>query len=496
MTRTVPPGAQAPETRSTGRSSAAVRTLDCDVCVVGDDSAGLIIAGDLACRGQKVIVIATGPGPQLPVDGILAPGFALPTADLVARVGEADAQELLILSAQAADRGLRLAAKAGAAVGPRGRLAVARPHAAAALLREHELRQRLAPDSAILVEGEDTACLLGTTAFAVAMGVVPAERIAPEALRVALEAAARAAGVRFLSVEGALAADLKGLRKYISTGTVRVRAYHVVATGAAAFARLGTAAPRVARAPWVGGAFRVPGTRIPYAGLVEEPGPAGHRFHFDEERLSFAAAVASPVLTRVGAARIVRRHARELYPDVGEGLVEAAQGRLLPDTGGMPLVLESERGVWCALASAGDEISHGLLAAGLIVGAIAERDDRIALLQPFAASMPGGGWAGRLARFAGFWHVRLAEKLHSDAGLPALDESAPAPLTAGHPENRGAPAPRRGMAAATHASRHAARAALHAASGWASGIAARAAAVPARRRPRVAAEEDEAPQRR
>lgn len=497
MTQKVPSGAAAEQAQGPGRPGAAPkRTLDCDVCIVGDDPAGLIAAGDLACRGRSVIVLSTGTAPALPLDGVLAPGFALPTADLVARVGEADAQELLILSARAAERGLRLAAKAGAAVGPRGRLAVARPHAADALLREHELRQALAPDSTILVEAEDAAALLGTPVFTLALGVVPAERIATEALRVAFEAAARAAGVRFVAADGPLDADLNGLRKYISTPALRVRAFHVVVTGAAGFSRLGAAAPAVPHAPWVSGAFRVPGEKVPYAGLAEEAGIAGHRFHFDGERLTLAAATASQVFTRVGAARIVRRHARELYPQIGQGLVEAARPRLLPDTGGMPLVFEGARGVWFALASAGQEITHGLLAAGLIVGAIAERDDRIALLQPFATPAHGG-WAGRVARFAGFWHVRLAEKLHAEAAGPAPEpegagEPALPPAREAHPARA-----RGGMEAATSASRRAARAALHAASGWASGLAARAASEPPRRRrAQPEPDEDGAPQRR
>lgn len=467
------------------------RTLDCDVCIVGDDVAGLIAAGDLACRGQSVIVVATGPDAGLHLDGALAPGFGLPTADLVARVGEHDAQELLILSARAAERGLRLAQKAGASVGPRGRLTVARPHAAADLLREHEMREALAPDSTILVEGGDVEALLGTTVFPVALGVVPAERIAPKALRVAFEAAARAMGVRFVPGERALSADLNGLRKYITTDQVRVRAFHVMVSGATAFARMPGSAPAVARASWVGGVFRLPGLDVPYAGLVEEPGAAGLRFHFDGDQLTFAAVTATPVLTRVGAARVVRRHARELYPTVASALVDQPRGRLVPDTGGMPLVQEGERGVWYVLAGAGHEVTHGLMIAGLVVGAIAEKDDRIRLLQPFAGPA-GPAWAGGIARFAGFWHARLTEKLHAEGLRAALQGPSPGEPAAGQDTQGEQALPpvrtshtagaRRGMAAASSASRHAAHAALHAASGWASGLAARVAAEPPRRR--------------
>ncbi|MFG1344291.1 FAD-dependent oxidoreductase [Xanthobacter autotrophicus DSM 431] len=484
-----------------GRQNAvSKRTLDCDICVVGNDVAGLVMAGDLASRGRDVVLLTTGEGARLSLDGTLAPGFAMPTEELVARVGEADAQELLILSDHAAERGLLFAQKAGVTAGPRGRLTVARPHEAEGLLREHELRQKLAPDSTVLVQAEDVAALLGTSAYALALGVVPAERIDAQALRAALEEAARSAGVRFVPADGTVAADLNGLRKYLDFGRVRVRAFQVVVSGAPAFARVGTVPFQTI--PWVCGTFRVPGPEVPYAGLVDEAGPAGARFHWTGDRLTFAAMTATTAFTRVGAARVVRRHASEIYPEVGHNLVEGTRARLrLPQTGGMPLIHEGERGVWYALAASGDELTHGLMAAALIVGAIAERDDRIVLLQPFAAAARRS-WASRIARFAGFWHARLAAKLQGEAASaapePAIVEPAPAdtpPQEAAAPEPvtpLAPPAPpRRRVAAATAASRHAARAALHKASGWASDVAARAAAESARRRrPRREMDED------
>ncbi|MDI4664152.1 FAD-binding oxidoreductase [Xanthobacter autotrophicus] len=511
MIETAPSRAAAQDVTDRERSGTALkRTYDCDVCVVGDDVAGLAIAIDLARRGRDVILLTFAAKRPLPLDGILAPGFAMPTATLVDRVGRHDAQELLILSAQAAERALAFARHAGVEVGPRGRLSVARPHAAEAMLREYELRQELAPDTTVLVGAEDVAALLGTNVFAAGLGVVPAERVSPAALKTALEAEVVAAGVRPLAVEGALSADLKGLRKYLTTEGWRVRAFQVAITGPEAFARLGPKVAPLPRAPWVYGGFRLPGLDVPFAGMVEEAGLTGLRYHFDGDRMTLAAATATRVMTRVGAARVLRRHAAEIYP-VGPSLTDGAAGRLLPEPAGMPLVHEGERGVWYALAAAGDAMSHGFLAGRLIAGAMAEKDDRIALLQPFAA-VPLRGWAGRVARFAGYWHVRLAARLHMDkiaaSIAPAPDDAVPTPEQdvadaralppVSAPAVLAAPAalPRRGMAAATSASRHAARAALHAASGWASGLAARAAAEPARRRrPRPEPDEEVPPRR-
>lgn len=475
------------------------RTHDCDVCVVGDGVAGLALAADLARRGRDTLLLTFPKGKPWPLDGVIAPGYGLPTADLVARTSREDAQELLILSAQAAEAGLALAARLHVEVGPRGRLTVARAHAAEALAREYVLRQALAPDTTVFVDAVDLEALLGTSAYAAGLGVVPAERVKREALRAALEADARAAGVRFLPANGALAADLKGIRKYLDTNEQRIRAFHVVIAGAEAFRSIGPKLARLPRASWVSGGFRLPGIAVPYAGMLEEVGLTGLACHFDGDRLTLAAAAASPVMTRVGAARVLRRHAAELYP-VGTGLVEGAHGRWLADTGGMPVVHEGERGVWYALVPGAGALGLEFLAARLIAGALAERDDRVALLQPFAA---GGltGWSGRVARFAGYWHVRLAARLHMEKQPKAAGSEPPEP--GGLPPARGRAAPasaaeraRRGVAAATSASRHVARAALHAASGWASGLAARVAAEPSRRRRRAEESDDEAPPQR
>lgn len=487
-------------------SSGPKRIIDCDVCVVGGDVAGLVLAEDLARRGRDVVLLTmAGPSAAVPswsLDGVIAAGFPLSTRELVARIGRDDAQELLILSAQAAEAGLSLTERLGVDIGPRGRLTVAPAHAAEDLYREQELRQELAPDTTVFVGAEDLAALLGTEAFAAGIGVVPAERVRTTSLVAALEEAARNAGVRFVSVESALSVDLKGVRKYLDTSHQRVRAFQVAVCGTAAFARLGNGVARLPRAPWVSGGFRLPSSNVPYGGLVEEFGLSGLAYHFDGDRLALAAQCALPVMTRVGAARVLRRHAAEVYP-VGAGLVEGARGRNVPDPGGMPLLHEGERGVWYALTPGAGSLGLEFLAARLIVGAIAERDDRIALLQPFAS---GGltGWTGRAARFASFWHVRLAARLHMDRAAPVLapaeapDGSASLPV----PATAGALA-RRSVASAASASRRAVRAALHAASGWASGLAERAAVERTRRRrrpdgldPHGEPDEEAPPQRR
>src|SRR5437868_14209454 len=81
-------------------------SLDVDVCVVGAGLAGLSIALEAARLGASVAVLEgrhvgwNASGNQL---GTVMPGFGLPLADLVARVGLEDARELWTLSKQGAE---------------------------------------------------------------------------------------------------------------------------------------------------------------------------------------------------------------------------------------------------------------------------------------------------------------------------------------------------------------------------------------------------------
>src|SRR5215831_12032869 len=80
--------------------------LDADICVVGAGLAGLSIALEAARLGASVAVLEgrhvgwNASGHQL---GTVMPGFALPLADLIERVGFEDARELWALSKEGAE---------------------------------------------------------------------------------------------------------------------------------------------------------------------------------------------------------------------------------------------------------------------------------------------------------------------------------------------------------------------------------------------------------
>src|SRR5215218_3216272 len=80
--------------------------LDVDICVVGAGLAGLTVALEAARLGASVAVLEgrhigwNASGNQL---GTVMPGFALPLADLIERIGFEDARELWTLSKEGAE---------------------------------------------------------------------------------------------------------------------------------------------------------------------------------------------------------------------------------------------------------------------------------------------------------------------------------------------------------------------------------------------------------
>src|SRR5262252_11215214 len=80
--------------------------LDVDICIIGAGLAGLTVALEAARLGASIAVLEgrhVGWGASGHHLGTVMPGFGLPVADLIERVGLEDAQELWALSKEGAD---------------------------------------------------------------------------------------------------------------------------------------------------------------------------------------------------------------------------------------------------------------------------------------------------------------------------------------------------------------------------------------------------------
>ncbi|MFH3480886.1 FAD-binding oxidoreductase/lyase [Xanthobacter variabilis] len=456
-----PQSAAASPASKPGRAAALMPTRDCDVCIVGDDAAGLLLACDLAARGQEVVLFPTpGETRVLGLDAALAPGFGLSALDLIARVGQPDAAEIYALSVNAVRRGLLIAQEAGLSLGPKGRMAVARAHEAGRMAAEHAARETLVSDSSVLLEAEDLHALLGTPAFVSGLGLVPAHRLDAAAFRDALAAAAGEGELTIMPRPTALAADVHGLRKYVTTPQLKVRAFQVVFSGSEALARLAPElSPSLVPTPWVSGRFHVSGADVAYAGVVEEVGGTGLRWHWDKDRLAIAAETATRVRSRSGAARVLRRHGVAVAAGIRDALAESSHGvTLAPTRRRMPLIQEGEKGVWYCVTLGGDELGHGILGADLIGRAILDRDDSIRLFSAFGLEPAGTKPVSRLSAIAGYWRRHVADELPAGA-------SPAGPAGEGPQADAGAAPPPRGLGAVAAAFRGAVRAVARLAGG-------------------------------
>ncbi|MGR7997597.1 MULTISPECIES: hypothetical protein [unclassified Xanthobacter] len=429
MTSTALPSAS-PESAPLRHATGPERTRDCDVCVIGDDMAGLLMACDLATRGLEVVLVSLARQPEgLGLDATLAPGYGLSARALRDAVGQADAQDLLRLSVAAAERGMALATGAGLTLGAKGRLAVARPAAADDLWREAEAFNALVPGGGVVLDAADTQALLATPTYVAALGVVPAQQVGGAAFRQLLEAAVADCGLTRLPQPAALSIDGHGIRKYVTLPGLRVRAAHLVFSGGAELVRWAPElAPSLVTRPWVRGRFHVPAGTAAYGGLAEEVGATGLRWRFEGDSLALAAETAFPPWGRASAARCLRRHVSAVAPAARRALVEQSHGVALTHTRhGMPLFAEGEKGVWFCVTMGLEELAHGVLGARLITDAIVARDDRIRLFQPFGLEPPGARPQSRFRSVLDYLQrrVRVATAARAARSAPVAETAEP-----------------------------------------------------------------------
>ncbi|OYW40393.1 MAG: hypothetical protein B7Z45_04265 [Azorhizobium sp. 12-66-6] len=245
---------------------------------------------------------------------------------------------------------------------------------------------------------------LGTSAFAGALFDPETMQFAAGKLPAALAKTARAAGVRILDHTAIFSADLDGLRKYLETPNHRVRADHVAFCSEGG---LDAIAPWLAQA--IGYEHRVTGALLPaFAGPpasepVIEGGARGVRFLWTGTQLEFVAPTASPVRGAGAVARVLRRHARRIYPALRRAKVAQPEiAQVARALHGLPLIGSFRPGVWYAIALGEEPMVAASLAADLISAAVLERDDRITTFAPFGLS-PWHGAFGRIAGGARYW---------------------------------------------------------------------------------------------
>ena len=388
--------------------------LDVDICIVGAGLAGLTVALEAARLGASVAVLEgrhvgwNASGHQL---GTVLPGFGLPVADVIERVGFETTRELWSLSKQGVEliRALATEEQIPGINFSEGALEVSNVDAGDRLLRR---LQMLHDDFAIEAEGwqvERVRDQLRTNRYFHGIYYPKAFQIDGRRYVHGLAALARRAGARIFEDTPVVSIDASGVRKRIITPTARLRASHIVLAGNV---HLGTPLQRLSDTVlpvWRYAGVSVPlggrlSAAIAFRGSVRDGDGIDHFRVVDGDRLMWASPETTwPMRPRRFAGAIARR-IRTIFPQLGDVEIEEAFGGVTGETvHGMPQIGQLQKGLWVASGFGRQGLTTSAMAGHLIARGILWGDERWRLFSPFELVWAGGP-IGRVAgQIVGLW---------------------------------------------------------------------------------------------
>ncbi|TPQ39034.1 FAD-dependent oxidoreductase [Bradyrhizobium guangdongense] len=388
--------------------------LDADICVIGAGLAGLTIALEAARLGASVAVLEgrhigwNASGNQL---GTVMPGFALPLADLIERVGFEDARELWTLSREGAEF-VRANATEEAMPGiglSEGVLEVSNVDAGDRLISR---LQMLNEDFDTEVEGwqvERVREALKTDHYFHGVYYPRAFQVDGRKYVHALAALARRAGARIFEDTPVVSIDHSGIRKRIVTPSARLRATHIVLAGnihlGAPLRRLSETLLPVWR---YAGVTQPLGGRVheivAFKGAVMDTDGIDHFRIVDGDRLMWASPETTWDARPQRFAGAIKRRIRSIFPDLGDVAVADVFGGVTGQTvHGMPQIGQLRKGLWVASGFGRQGMNTSAMAGQLIARSILSGDERWRLFSPFELVWAGGP-TGRVAgQLIGMW---------------------------------------------------------------------------------------------
>jgi glycine/D-amino acid oxidase-like deaminating enzyme len=388
--------------------------LDVDICIVGAGLAGLTVALEAARLGASIAVLEgrhvgwNASGHHL---GTVMPGFGLPVAELIDRIGLEDARELWALSKEGADY-IRATATEEAIPGialTEGALEVSNVDAGDTLLSR---LQTLGEDFETEVEGwqvDRVRDQLRTGRYFHGIYYPKAFQIDGRKYTLGLAAMARRAGVRIFEDTPVVSIDPSGIRKRVVTPSARLRASHIVLAGNV---HLGAPLRRLSETllpVWRYAAVTEPlGERlaetIAFKGSVMDSDGIDHFRIVDGDRLMWS----SPETTwRARPTRFVsavQRRINTVFPRLGKvPIADVFGGAVGVTVHGMPQIGQLRKGLWVASGFGRQGLNTSAMAGLLVARSILWGDERWRLFSPFELVWAGGP-TGRVAgHFIGMW---------------------------------------------------------------------------------------------
>jgi glycine/D-amino acid oxidase-like deaminating enzyme len=381
--------------------------LDVDIAIVGAGLAGLTVALEAARLGASIAVLEgrhVGWGASGHHLGTVMPGFGLPAADLIERVGLEDAQELWALSKEGADH-VRATATEEAMPGialSEGALEVSNVDVGEALISR---LQTLSGDLDTEVEGwqlDRVRAELRTDRYFHGIYYPKAFQIDGHKYVRGLAALARRAGARIFEDTPVVSIDPSGIRKRIVTPSARLRASHIVLCGNV---HLGAPLRRLSETllpVWRYGAVSEPlGERlhevIAFKGSVMDSDGIDHFRIVDGDRLMWANPETTWDARPKRFAPAVQRRINTVFPRLGKVAISDVFGGAVGITvHGMPQVGQLRKGLWVASGFGRQGIGTSAMAGLLVARSILWGDERWRLFSPFELVWAGGP-TGRVA---------------------------------------------------------------------------------------------------
>ena len=394
----------------------------CDVAVVGGGLAGLTTARELLRAAKSVVVLEgrrCGWGASGRNGGFVGAGYALGTAAIRRRVGDADARALYALSVDGVAyirRTVRELAVPGAAPTP-GMLRVIRYPGAPALAAHREtmaamfgrsleywprevLRERLctARYHAGLYDPDGFHFHPLNYVHSLAADIERLGGVIHEGTPVTA-VAATAAGTRLTTPQSHVTAGQVVFCCGGYTGRVERRlaaAILPIATSIILTAPLG---------PRLGQAVRI------RAAVFDDRRASDYYRIVDDDRLLWGGRISARRAQPRQLAALLKRDLLAVYPQLGDVTVEAAWSGLMGYARHMmPQIGRLPGGAWYCTAFGGHGLNTTAAGGQLIAAAIAHGDDRYRLFAPFGLSW-NGGVLGRPAAQLTYWAGALRDRL-------------------------------------------------------------------------------------
>ncbi len=381
--------------------------LDVDIAIVGAGLGGLTVALEAARLGASIAVLEgrqVGWGASGHHLGTVMPGFGLPVADLIERVGLEDARELWALSKEGADH-VRATATEEAMPGiafSEGALEVSNVDAGETLISR---LQTLSEDFETEVEGwqvDRVRAELRTDRYFHAIHYPKAFQIDGRKYVHGLAALARRAGARIFEDTPVVSIDPSGIRKRIVTPSARLRASHIVLCGNV---HLGAPLRRLSETLlpiWRYAAVSEPlGERlaeiIAFKGSVMDSDGIDHFRIVDGDRLMWASPETTWDARPKRFASAVQRRINTVFPRLGKVAISDVFGGAMGTTvHGMPQVGQLRKGLWVASGFGRQGIGTSAMGGLLVARSILWGDERWRLFSPFELVWAGGP-TGRVA---------------------------------------------------------------------------------------------------